>query len=56
MDALQNPPPKNNYGPPKTNDTLDDLLKSIRDLPNTIIRAFGCTRTNSENDKGPKQT
>ncbi len=49
----QNPPPKNNYGPPKPNNILDDLVKSIGEIPSGIIRALDRFRTNSENGKGP---
>ena len=51
----QNPPPKNNYGPPKPNDILDDLVKSIGETPSNILRALDRFHTNSKNGQGPPQ-
>ncbi len=46
----QNPPPKIKYDPPP-NDTLDELFKSIRDLPSNIFKTFGCIRVDDSSNK-----
>ena len=48
----QNPPPKNKYEHPKSNETLDNLLKSIIEFPNNIPKVFDWIRTNDS--KSPK--
>jgi hypothetical protein len=54
----QNPPPKNNYGPPKPNNILDDLVKSIGEIPSNILRVFNSIRTfeSSPREKDPSST
>ena len=48
----KNQEPQKKYESPKQNVILDDLLKSIADVPSNILKAFRCIRTVDSQTKG----